>query len=312
MNRVDRLMAMVLLLQGRRCVTAEEIATHFEISVRTVYRDVSALGEAGVPVIAEAGVGYSLMQGYHLPPVMFTEEEAYALATGGLLVESLTDTIMRKHMESALMKIRAQLPREKQDSLASLAHRIGFFQQTQIPESEVSIPQIQQALVNFQVIKIRYLAGRSGALSERELEPVGLIHYLDRWHLFAWCRLREDYRDFRLDRIQQLDILSETYTLKDIKKVDTLLTDWIENEAKIHVRVRFEPWAADKAEREWSLGIKDKKMTDEGVEMTLATGDLRWLASSLLNYGCGAEILDSPALKKLIVEKATEVAQHHS
>src|SRR6266478_4772633 len=103
MNRVDRLMAIVVRLQSRRVVRAEDIAAHFEISVRTVYRDLAALGEAGIPIIAEAGVGYSLVKGYHLPPVMFTSEEASALFLGGKLVDHLTDASLRKQMESALL-----------------------------------------------------------------------------------------------------------------------------------------------------------------------------------------------------------------
>src|SRR5439155_11114684 len=104
MNRLDRLMAMVLRLQGRRVVRAEDLATHFEISVRTVYRDIAALGEAGIPVMGEAGVGYGLAKGYHLPPVMFTAEEASALFMGGKLVDYLTDASLRKQMDSALLK----------------------------------------------------------------------------------------------------------------------------------------------------------------------------------------------------------------
>ena len=120
MNRVDRLIAIVVRLQSRRVVRAEDIAAHFEISVRTVYRDLAALGEAGIPIIAEAGVGYSLVKGYHLPPVMFTAEEASALFLGGKLVDHLTDASLRKQMDSALMKIRSVLPRDRQDYLDRL------------------------------------------------------------------------------------------------------------------------------------------------------------------------------------------------
>jgi biotin operon repressor len=115
MNRVDRLMAIVVRLQSRRVVRAEDLAAHFEISVRTVYRDLAALGEAGIPIVAEAGVGYSLVKGYHLPPVMFTADEASALSIARKLVEHLTDASLRKQMESALAKIRSVLPRERQD-----------------------------------------------------------------------------------------------------------------------------------------------------------------------------------------------------
>src|SRR6266513_1557724 len=120
MNRVDRLMAIVVRLQSRRVVRAEDIAAHFEISVRTVYRDIAALGEAGIPIMAEPGVGYGLVKGYHLQPVMFTAEEASALFLGGKLVEHLTDASLWKQMESALLKIRSVLPRDRQDYLDRL------------------------------------------------------------------------------------------------------------------------------------------------------------------------------------------------
>src|SRR5215510_7157977 len=120
MNRVDRLMATVLRLQSRRVVRAEDIAARFEISLRTVYRDLAALGEAGIPILAEPGVGYSLVKGYHLPPVMLTAEEASALSMGEKLVAHLTDDSLRKQMESAVLKIRSVLPRDRQDYLDRL------------------------------------------------------------------------------------------------------------------------------------------------------------------------------------------------
>jgi predicted DNA-binding transcriptional regulator YafY len=120
MNRIDRLTAMILMLQGHRVVTAEQLAEHFELSVRTVYRDISALGEAGVPIVAEAGVGYSLMRGYHMPPVMFTEEEAAALFTSGELCEQFGDESLKQSMKGALLKVRAALPDDRKDFLRRL------------------------------------------------------------------------------------------------------------------------------------------------------------------------------------------------
>lgn len=311
MNRVDRLMAMILLLQSRRCITAEEIAQHFEISVRTVYRDVSALGEAGVPVIAEAGVGYSLMKGYLLPPVMFSYEEANALVTGGLLVEKLTDSRMREDMEAALLKIRALLPRDQQDSLSRLAKRTGYLQHASVEGHSVNIPQVQRALLDLCVVRMTYKAGSSGVVSCREIEPVGLLHYAGRWHLFAWCRLRNDYRDFRLDRISSLEMTPEHFVPRDDRALDELIDQWVDSENLCYVRVRFSGWAADKVDREWSIGIADKVKTPDGIELTMATDDLRCLASSLLGFGDDVEVLDSPELRELIAERAEVVASHH-
>jgi predicted DNA-binding transcriptional regulator YafY len=123
MNRTDRLVAMVMHLQGRRVVRAAELAAHFEVTERTIYRDISALSEAGVPISGEAGVGYSLMKGYQLPPVMFTAEEASSLFVGGELVKQFTDASLHGPMGSALEKLRAVLPRDRQDHVAKLVSR---------------------------------------------------------------------------------------------------------------------------------------------------------------------------------------------
>ncbi len=123
MNRTDRLVALVMLLQSRRVVTAAEMAAHFEVTERTVYRDLAALGEGGVPIVGEPGVGYSLMRGYHLPPVMFSPEETFALVTGGLLAERMTDGSVREAMRSALVKLTAVLPADLKDRVERLQGR---------------------------------------------------------------------------------------------------------------------------------------------------------------------------------------------
>src|ERR1051326_5491457 len=186
MNRVDRLMAMVVHLQGRRVVRAEDIAAHFEISVRTVYRDITALIEAGIPIMGEAGVGYGLARGYHLPPVMFTAEEASALFMGGKLVDHLTDASLRKQMESALLKIRSVLPRDRQDFLDRLERSTAVVLSRLTPRSRLSsetlIP-IQSALAGRRVLALDYQGAQRRELTKRLVEPLGLVHYSDNWHL---------------------------------------------------------------------------------------------------------------------------------
>src|SRR5262245_10185759 len=186
MNRLDRLMAMVLRLQGRRVVRAEDLAAHFEISVRTVYRDVAALGEAGVPIMAEAGVGYSLVKSYHLPPVMFTSEEASALSVGGKLVERLTDASLRKQMESALLKIRSVLPRDRQDYLDLVDRSTAVLPRTSNTAPRLSseaLTPLQRALAERRVLALDYQGGQRRDITHRQVEPLGLVYYSDNWHL---------------------------------------------------------------------------------------------------------------------------------
>src|SRR6201996_6816485 len=127
MNRIDRISAILIQLQSRRVVKAQDIADRFEISLRTVYRDIRTLEEAGIPIIGEAGVGYSLMDGYRLPPVMFTKEEATAFLTAEKFVEKLTDTSTRASHRSAMDKIRAILKTTEKDLLEDMDGNIEVF-----------------------------------------------------------------------------------------------------------------------------------------------------------------------------------------
>ncbi len=117
MNRIDRVSAILIHLQTKKIVKAQEIADRFSISLRTVYRDIKALEESGVPVGGEAGVGYQLMEGYRLPPVMFTKEEAIAFLTAEKMVEKLTDASSKKHYKEAMLKIKAVLRYSEKDLL---------------------------------------------------------------------------------------------------------------------------------------------------------------------------------------------------
>lgn len=186
MNRMDRLMAMVVQLQSRRLVRAEDLASHFEISLRTVYRDMAALGEAGIPIAGEAGVGYSLVKGYHLPPVMFTAEEASALFLGRKVVDQHADASLRDQMGSALTKIRSILPRDRQDYIDRLDQSTAVVGSKSDSRqlSDVLIP-IQQAIAERRLLELEYNGKQREEITSRDVEPLGLIYYGDNWHLVS-------------------------------------------------------------------------------------------------------------------------------
>jgi predicted DNA-binding transcriptional regulator YafY len=311
MNRVDRLMAMVLRLQSRRVVRAEDLAAHFELSIRTVYRDIAALGEAGVPIMAEAGVGYSLVKGYHLPPVMFTAEEASALSIGGKLVEHLTDASLRKPMESAVTKIRSVLPRDRQDYLDRLDRSTAVIApgSNAVPRlsSETLIP-VQRALAERRVLTLEYRAGQRRDVTRRQVEPLGLVYYADNWHLIAYCRLRRDVRDFRTDRILQLQPRNELFT----GHADFSLTRYLESEkhdGKFEMaRIRFKPEVIERVVREWSSGLVEQNAERDGIVVTLLACSLEWLAGWVLSFGSTAEVLAPERLKQLVAAEAEKVA----
>jgi len=308
MNRVDRLVAIALRLQSRRVVRAEDLAAHFEISVRTVYRDLGALGEAGVPIVGEPGVGYSLVKGYHLPPVMFTAEEASALFFGEKLVEQFTDASLRKQMESALLKIRSVLPRDRQDYLDRLERATAVLNcpSQNIPRlaSEALIP-LQRALAERQVLALDYQGGQRREVTRRDVEPLGLIYYAENWHLIAYCRLRHDVRDFRTDRILKLELRSERFTGHE----DFSLKRYLEEQQScdgdfVMVQLRFQPEAMERVRREHHWGLVEERPTADGVSVTLLAHSLEWLAGWVLSFGGKAEALGPDRCRQLVAGQA--------
>jgi predicted DNA-binding transcriptional regulator YafY len=203
MNRVDRLFGIVTLLQSRKYVSAERISEKFEISIRTVYRDIKAIGEAGIPVSFEPNKGYFIIPGYFTPPISFTLDEANALLLSQSLMGGFGDRSVQATFDSALTKIKAVLKQVDKEKLALLDQSIKL----QLPERLVFefdyLVNIQQAISDQKQIQISYFSLKDELL-ERTIEPIGLVFYAFNWHLIGYCHLRKDYRDFKIDRIKKL------------------------------------------------------------------------------------------------------------
>lgn len=313
MNRTDRLVAMVMYLQGRRVVTADELATHFEVNVRTIYRDVSALGEAGVPIVGEAGVGYSLVKGYHLPPVMFTAEEAMALFIGGEMVKRFADASMVAPMDSALLKIRSVLPRERQDDLERLNRAIAIYGAPRLQSGldQRTLLPIQQAIVSRRVLRMTYRAKGTTETTVRDVEPLGITLHNGGWYLVGWCRLRRDFRHFKLERLRSLDVLSERFEMRPDFSLRAHLESQMRAEETVTVRVWFSVDAMERVRRESFTGIVTEKATADGCELELRTFSLEWLANWLLSFGDNAEALAPARLRLLVLERALAVADRY-
>ena len=314
MNRIDRLTGMILLLQGQRVITAEQIAGHFEISVRTVYRDLSALGEAGVPIIAEAGVGYSLMRGYHMPPVMFTEDEAAALFMSGELAEQVADESLRQSLRSALLKVRSVLPQEKKDYLHRLKDTVGvWFRKNGSDARRESLMPIQDAVVRRRCLEIRYNTANRGAISARVVEPLGLVFYSRQWHLIGWCRLRQDVRDFRLDRMAAWEVLDECYEGHAGFSVKDFLRENIGNHELTPATVIVEREALERFRTEMPCTpLSEKILPDGRVRLELLTFSCEWLTQWLLGFGTRVEALEPPELRDAVREAAMAVAARYA
>lgn len=203
MNRLDRLYGLTVLLQSRRGMAIEKLAEHFGISTRTAYRDLSALTEAGVPVAHDARRGYYITEGYYLRPVALTTPEANALLMMQPLVQRLADRSVAADFARALEKVRAVMKPEQLQVLDEMLKTVSWQLPDCMDENYSYLALLQQAIFNQNEVWLRY-ADRSETLTERVVEPLGVVYYAMHWHLLAWCRLRNDYRDFRLARVQAL------------------------------------------------------------------------------------------------------------
>ena len=312
MNRIDRLMATILLLQGRRLITAEDIAAHFEISPRTVYRDIAALSEGGVPIVAEAGVGYSLLNGYSMPPVMFTPDEAAALFMGGEFVDHLTDPSLRGQMRSALLKIRSVLPRAQQDHLDRLKRTTALLVTRPAPEADQAVlTRIQTALAQRRVLELHYQTKGAGPAVRREVEPLGLIYYSDRWHLIGYCRLRGDFRDFRTDRIQKLSLRDEVFQGHPDFSLQEHIRAWHEERPRQEMVFRTGPAVTDRFRNSWMGAILNERKHGDRTVFTVLCDPCDWLANWLLSFGTELEVISPDALRATMAEKALVIARHH-
>jgi predicted DNA-binding transcriptional regulator YafY len=212
MNRIDRLFGILTLLQSKKYVTGEKIAEKFRISVRSVYRDIKALNEQGIPVSFEAHRGYFIVNGYFLQPVSFSTEEANALLLMESFAAAFGDRSILQHYTTALTKVKSVLRSTQKDSIEKLAANIKLQMPPCFIQNFEYLTLIQQAISAQKIIQIGY-NNKQQVVSTRKMEPIGLVFYALSWHLIGWCHNKKDYRDFRVSRILRLQNTGEEFTI---------------------------------------------------------------------------------------------------
>lgn len=225
MNRIDRLFGILVLLQSNKHISAEKISASFGISLRTVYRDIKALGEQGIPLSFESNKGYFIVQGYFLPPISFNSDEANALLLMERFLTGFADKSISQHYHTALNKVKAVLRTSQKEKLADLNQHIKLQLPERLKNDFEYLSVLQHAITAKCIIELDY-KNNKGETSKRKTEPIGLIFYAFSWHLIAWCHLRSEYRDFKVTNILQIrctDIAFQQSTHMDINEYMKLL-----------------------------------------------------------------------------------------
>lgn len=213
-KRFNRIVAIYFQLQAKAVVRAQDLADRFEVSPRTIYRDIRALEQAGIPIYGEAGTGYSLMEGYRLPATRFSQEEILSMAAAEKLMQKFVDPDLFKHFGSAINKIRAYLRYSEKVDITLLEENMlmGSIENTFNEKVPSALSILFEGIAQHKIVQMAYQNSSSSEFSRREIEPVGVFHQGNFWYFMAYCHLREDYRQFRIDRIQEIKLSSQAFT----------------------------------------------------------------------------------------------------
>lgn len=303
MNRIDRVTAILIQLQSKRIVKAQEIADRFSISLRTVYRDMKALEESGVPLAGEAGVGYSIMEGYRLPPIMFTKEEAIAFLTAEKMVEKLTDPSSVEQYQSAMFKIKSVLRYAEKDMLDDMSAYIEVVDNPYLPAAEkrpVHLQTILKSIAAKEVLDIGYFANHTQQYSNRDVEPVGVYFQGSYWYMIAYCRLRKDYRSFRTDRISYVNGTGHHFEQQH-PSLKSFLNKMNSEKEMFTVVIQVDQSVLKYfGDQKFYNGFVSQKLVGNKMEMTFVTASLMGFAKFYLLFGEHADIISPPGLKEMV------------
>lgn len=303
MNRTDRLFAITVLLQSRARVRAADLAVTFGITKRTVYRDIAALSESGVPVVSLPGAGYELMEGFSLPPLQFTPAEASALFLGARLLARQAAGRLPANAEHAIAKIAAVLPDATRDQVERLTGAIGFIApQARFDLDDARLVTLRQAIGERRLVFIRYHGLARDEVTEREVEPHGLTYSDGAWYLDGYCHLRRSIRAFRLTRVETLVLRDQRFASRPESKDDR--RDQIE--IRVRVAARALRWVRER--QHWGFVAEDTLPGGDAV-ITYRVDTLIEIVPWLLAWGAAVEPLTPPQLRAAIRAEAHKLAE---
>lgn len=312
-KRFDRVIAILIQLQSKKVVKAQELAERFEVSLRTIYRDIRTLETSGVPIYGEAGIGYSLVDGYRLPPVMFTREEASSFIAAEKLMQKFIDKQLGQHYQSAMFKLKSVMQNSDKDWVSSMESKVliqpsmGNLFNENVPDAMSilfkSVADKTQVIMDYQAIE-------ADAASKRIIEPVGVFHDHNNWYVVGFCHLRKDYRQFRADRIEAIQKTQIPFT-KEHDSLENYLNKE-EESTKIKVRILVDRKISKYLSSEKKYhGFVFQKNVGDLVEMTFLPRDLEnGFARWFMMYADYATILEPKRLKERISELIESYHMH--
>lgn len=315
MNRIDRISAILIHLQSKQIVKASELAKRFEVSKRTIYRDIRSLEEAGVPLGGEAGVGYFLSDNYHLPPISLTREEAGSFIVAAKLMEKHSDFSINQQFQSGLTKIRSVLRNTDKDYLANIEDQIEVLNTSNRGDSCTSNPFFalaMQAMNEGKVLEIEYISGYTNEETRREVEPYNLWFYSMNWHLIGYCRKRKGYRDFRMDRIKSVTITGHRFEKPAHFSIEHYYAEMMKNQELFSAQLLVDEEIYSHIQNSrYYFGFLNEERIGNQYKMNFLVNDLQYLSKWIITLGNHVQIINNKPLKDLILNELEILSKHY-
>lgn len=302
MNRIDRLFAILLALQKQKRLRSQDLAEQFEVSKRTIYRDVLALNESGVPIVSLPGEGYELLEGYYLPPLNFSDSEAVALILGTQLLKQQAAGSVTIGAQLALDKIAAALPKSVRARVEALTSIISFFaMHDRFNLDDPRLLTLQGAIQGQRIVHLRYHGFERDAATERVVEPYRLFYVEGIWYVEGYCRLRQDMRTFRISRVEKLAPGTATFVKREYERKRP--------DGRIVVQIRFDEqiarWVRER--QHYAFQEEHPAVRQGSAIMTYQVQKIADIMPWALSWGAGAEVLAPPELRDAIYSEAQEI-----
>lgn len=311
MNKFDRITAILIHLQSKRLVTAQELSDRFEVSLRTIYRDIESLNNAGVPILGEIGVGYSMMDGYRLPPIMFSQQEAISFLMAEKIIDKYADSESVKHFNSALFKVKSVLRSLEKKTIEDIENRISIVKNAnQNTVVDKILPLIIRSITEKETLQISYNVIDPSDTKNQTIEPIGIYNENGIWNTVAYNQDTQTYRNFRIDRIAQVKLTSKTFSLKHIslneylqrqKKQEKIFTP------KILIKKEIAHYIE---EQKHKYGFLSEQENDNKIEMTFETTCLQTFSRWFLTIADNAIIIEPKELTTLFKVIITDISKN--
>lgn len=319
MNKTERMLAIVLELQNHGELRAEDLAATFEVSKRTIYRDIDALSESGVPIASARGHGYSLLEGYFLPPLNFTIDEALMLVLGADLAAQSFDAHYATAAETAMKKIEAVLPDRYSKQFTYLKTNIRLYA-TYAVEYTVEEEQIhrwlhllRRAIIEQRQVNLAYAKRYTGEgepeVTARAVDPYSLARLITDWYLLGYCHLRGDLRVFRLSRMESL-----TITRTGFQRPPHFSPRWADDQDPSRstlVQARFTPQASRWLKENPSFYLTSIEEAPDGAVATFTVRHEDDIFQWLLGWGASVYVLEPGSLRERLAAEARQIAQQY-